>query len=53
MTEQLIAEVRDHLVPAAATGDFTVFADSLYRYGHQSRASASRRGKADPTTARC
>jgi predicted sugar kinase len=36
ITEQLIAEARDHLVPAAATGDFAAFALSLYRYGHQS-----------------
>ncbi len=36
VTERLIAEVRDRLVPAAATGDFAVFADSLYRYGHVS-----------------
>jgi beta-RFAP synthase len=31
--ERLVAEVRDHLVPAAATGDFAAFAESLYRYG--------------------
>ncbi|MCI0361330.1 MAG: hypothetical protein L0211_22840 [Planctomycetaceae bacterium] len=36
VTDQLIAEVREHLVPAAATGDFPAFAESLYRYGHQS-----------------
>jgi beta-RFAP synthase len=33
-SERLIAEVRDHLVPAAATGDFDAFAASLFRYGH-------------------
>lgn len=33
-TESLIAEVRDRLVPAAATGDFSAFAASLYHYGH-------------------
>lgn len=36
VTQSLIAEVRDHLVPAAATSDFPAFAHSLYRYGHQS-----------------
>jgi len=36
VTQLLVAEVRDHLVPAAATGDFPAFAESLYRYGHQS-----------------
>jgi len=30
----LVAEVREHLVPAAATCDFTDFAASLYRYGN-------------------
>lgn len=35
-TEQLVAEARDHLIPAAATGDFAAFAASLYRYGHRS-----------------
>lgn len=36
VTEELITEVREHLVPAAATGDFPAFAESLFRYGHQS-----------------
>jgi beta-ribofuranosylaminobenzene 5'-phosphate synthase len=31
---RLVAEVREDLVPAAATGDFTDFAASLYRYGN-------------------
>jgi beta-RFAP synthase len=34
VTQALIAEVRDQLVPAAATADFASFAASLYRYGH-------------------
>jgi beta-ribofuranosylaminobenzene 5'-phosphate synthase len=33
-TDALIAEVRERLVPAAATGDFAAFAASLYCYGH-------------------
>ena len=33
-TEQLIAEVRERLVPAAAVGDFAEFSASLFRYGH-------------------
>jgi beta-RFAP synthase len=33
-TDALIAEVRERLVPAAATGDFSAFAASLYHYGH-------------------
>jgi predicted sugar kinase len=45
MTEQLIAEVRDRLVPAAATGDFPSFAASLFRYGRQSgQCFAARQG---------
>jgi beta-RFAP synthase len=32
--DQLVAEAREHLVPAAATGDFADFAGSLYRYGN-------------------
>lgn len=36
VTERLIAEARDGLVPAAATGDFAQFAESLYRYGNLS-----------------
>lgn len=35
-TNRLIAEVRDHLIPAAATSDFTAFSGSIYRYGHTS-----------------
>jgi beta-ribofuranosylaminobenzene 5'-phosphate synthase len=31
---QLVAEAREHLVPAAATEDFGDFAASLYRYGN-------------------
>ena len=31
---QLVAEAREHLVPAAATADFADFAASLYRYGN-------------------
>jgi beta-RFAP synthase len=34
-TQSLIAEVRDRLVPAAATEDFALFATSLHRYGHE------------------
>ena len=34
-TGRLVAEVRDHLVPAAATGDFESFAASLFRYGYE------------------
>lgn len=32
LTEKLVAEAREHLVPAAATGNFTDFAASLGRY---------------------
>jgi beta-RFAP synthase len=31
---ELVREVRERLVPAAATGDFAEFASSLYRYGN-------------------
>lgn len=31
-TQELICEVREHLVPAAATADFESFSHSLYRY---------------------
>lgn len=31
-TANLIREVREHLVPAAATADFTTFSSSLFRY---------------------
>ena len=34
ITETLIAEARDHLIPAAATANFAEFAGSLYRYGN-------------------
>ncbi len=33
VTEQLIAEVRERLIPAAATADFSTFAQSVYDYG--------------------
>jgi beta-ribofuranosylaminobenzene 5'-phosphate synthase len=36
VTEELIAEVCQRLVPAAATEDFPQFAESLYRYGRMS-----------------
>jgi beta-RFAP synthase len=32
--DEMIAEVRERLVPAAVTADFSAFADSLYRYGN-------------------
>jgi beta-ribofuranosylaminobenzene 5'-phosphate synthase len=35
VTYALITEVREQLVPAAATGDFPAFADSLNRYGRR------------------
>lgn len=42
---QLVAEAREHLVPAAATGDFADFAASLYRYGNLSgQCFAGRQG---------
>jgi beta-ribofuranosylaminobenzene 5'-phosphate synthase len=31
--DRLVAEAREHLVPAAATADYADFAGSLYRYG--------------------
>lgn len=34
VTSRLIAEARDSLIPAAATGEFPQFAESLFRYGH-------------------
>jgi beta-RFAP synthase len=44
-TERLIAEVRDRLVPAAATADFEGFAASVYRYGRWSgECFAARQG---------
>jgi len=36
ITKELITETRERLVPAAAMGDFPVFARSLYRYGRMS-----------------
>lgn len=33
ITEELLAEVRSHLLPAAAQGDFAAFSESVYRYG--------------------
>src|SRR5436190_1584320 len=36
VTEALIAEARDRLVPAAAATDFPAFATSVYRYGRLS-----------------
>jgi beta-ribofuranosylaminobenzene 5'-phosphate synthase len=45
ITARLIAEARDQLVPAAATGDFAAFAESLYRYGNLSgQCFAARQG---------
>ncbi len=45
VTERLIAEARDGLVPAAGTGDFAQFAESLYRYGNLSgQCFAARQG---------
>ena len=45
VTRELIAEVRDALVPAAATSNFIEFARSVYRYGYQSgMAFAPRQG---------
>jgi beta-RFAP synthase len=45
VTERLMAEARDHLVPAAATADFDQFAGSLYRYGNLSgQCFAARQG---------
>jgi beta-ribofuranosylaminobenzene 5'-phosphate synthase len=45
VTERLIEEIRDRLVPAAATGHFEHFAESLYRYGRLSgECFAARQG---------
>src|SRR5262249_44809242 len=45
VTEELIALVRDRLVPAAATADFAQFAESLYSYGRLSgECFAARQG---------
>jgi beta-ribofuranosylaminobenzene 5'-phosphate synthase len=45
VTERLIGDARDGLVPAAATGDFARFAESLYRYGRLSgQCFAARQG---------
>lgn len=44
-TERLIALVRDDLVPAAALGEFSRFADSIYEYGRESgQCFAARQG---------
>src|SRR5262245_7689119 len=45
ITEELIAEVRDQMVPAAATEDFPLFARSVHRYGRLSgECFAARQG---------
>ena len=45
VTERLVAEVRERLVPAAATADFATFAASLYDYGRLSgQCFAARQG---------
>jgi beta-ribofuranosylaminobenzene 5'-phosphate synthase len=45
VTDELIAIVRDHLVPAAALADFAHFADSLHHYGRLSgQCFAARQG---------
>jgi len=45
VTENLVAEVRDRLVPAAATGNFAQFAETLYRYGRMAgECFAARQG---------
>jgi beta-RFAP synthase len=45
---ELVAETREHLVPAAATGDYADFAESMYRYGNLSgRCFAARQGGPD------
>jgi len=45
VTEELIAIVRDRLVPAAALADFAEFADSLHQYGRLSgQCFAARQG---------
>jgi beta-ribofuranosylaminobenzene 5'-phosphate synthase len=45
VTNELIADARDRLVPAAAMGDFQTFAASLYRYGRLSgECFAARQG---------
>jgi beta-RFAP synthase len=47
VTLELITEVRERLVPAAATGDFATFAASVYRYGNLSgQLFAAREGGA-------
>ena len=33
VTAELVAEVRQRLLPAAAAGDFAAFSESVYRYG--------------------
>jgi beta-ribofuranosylaminobenzene 5'-phosphate synthase len=45
VTEQLVALVRERLVPGAAIGDFRLFAESLYEYGRLSgECFAARQG---------
>jgi predicted sugar kinase len=45
VTEELIGIVRDGIVPAAAMGQFDLFAENLYRYGHLSgQCFAARQG---------
>jgi beta-RFAP synthase len=45
LTDELTAEVRDRLIPAAAIGQFAAFAESLYRYGNLSgQCFAARQG---------
>jgi beta-ribofuranosylaminobenzene 5'-phosphate synthase len=45
VTDELVDEIRNRLVPAAATGDFDLFACSLYRYGRLSgECFAARQG---------
>jgi beta-ribofuranosylaminobenzene 5'-phosphate synthase len=47
VTLELITEVRERLVPAAAMGDFATFAASVYRYGNLSgQLFAARQGGA-------
>jgi beta-RFAP synthase len=45
VTDRLVTETRDQLVPAAATSDFPTFAASLFRYGNLSgQCFAARQG---------
>jgi beta-RFAP synthase len=36
VTERLLARIHDQLLPAARSGDFDEFSESVYQYGHQS-----------------